>query len=162
MLDPKCVSVCGVRGTKGPKQRPSVDPELALLELPPDGPSVQSPSRKLNNGGKSPTKWNVPGSKKNKRKKTTKSDKKRKRPGNKNGLVKREAFPKESKPSRLKNGKKKKERRKKNGKMKKMRRKGKARQGAEPDVSDVRTRQVWPWLVGSSCECNIRPNQIMD
>ena len=158
MRDPKCVSVCGVRGTKGPKQRPSVDPELALLELPPDGTSVQSPSRKLNNGGRSPTRRNLPGSKKTKRKKTTKANKKK----SKNGLVKREAFPKESNPSRLKNGKKKKERRKKNGKRKKARRKGKSRQGAEPDVSDVRTRQVWPWLVGSSCECNICPNQIMD
>ena len=152
--------MCGVRGTKGPKQRPSVDPELALLELPPDGPSVQSPSRKLNNGGRSPTRWNLPGSKKTKRKQTTKANKKK----SKNGLVKREAFPKEQNPSRLKNGKKKKKLRKKNGKRKKARRKGKSRQGesGELDESDVRTRQVWPWMVGSSCECNFHPNQIID
>ena len=31
--------MCGVRGTKGPKQRPSVDPELA--------PQEDSPSRKI-------------------------------------------------------------------------------------------------------------------
>ena len=38
-LNRYCIAVCGVRGTKGPKQRPSVDPELA--------PKEDSPSRKI-------------------------------------------------------------------------------------------------------------------
>ena len=149
--------MCGVRGTKGPKQRPSVDPELALFDLP-----TNSPSRKLNNKGK----------KKTKRKEIAKANKKSKRLKNKNGLVKREAFPQVSDPSRLKNGKKKRDRRKKvgkakgkkkNRKRKKTRRKGKSRQGesGESDESDVRTRQVWPWMVGSSFACNLHPNQII-
>jgi len=159
----KCM--CGVRGTKGPKQRPSVDPELALLDPPADSPSRNSPSRKSpsrksplkNKGGKNPTRWNKPGRKKTKRKKTTKANKKRKMPKKKNGLVKREAFPKESNPSKLRNVNKKKDRKKNAGrtkgkkkrrKGKKSRRRGKLRQGESgaSDESDVRTRQVWPWM----------------
>ena len=92
----------------------------------------------------------------------TKVNKKRNRPKNKNGLVKREAFPQESNKSKLKKGKKKKKTKelrkkrrktkgKKNRKRKKTKRKGNSRQGESgaPDGSDVRTRQVWPWMVGS-------------
>jgi len=144
----KCM--CGVRGTKGPKQRPSVDPELALQDLP-----TNSPSRNVNNGRKNPTGRNGPGRKKTKRKKTTKANRKRNKPKNKNGLVKREAFSQESNKSKLKKGIKKnkskgrrKKNRKKNKKRKKTKRKGKSRQGesGSPDGSDVRTRQVWPWM----------------
>ena len=157
-LDLKFVSVCGVRGTKGPKQRPSVDPELALQDLPTD-----DPSRKLNNRGKNPTRRNKPGSKKTKRKNITKANKKRNKSKKKNGLVKREAFSKESNPASLKKGKKKdkskkhrQNKRRTKGKKKRKRKKtnkkrGNLRQGESgaPDGSDVRTRQVWPWMVGS-------------
>ena len=166
-LDLKCVSVCGVRGTKGPKQRPSVDPELALQDLPTD-----SPSRKLSNRGKNPTRRNKPGSRKAKRKRITKAQKERNKSKKKNGLVKREAFSKESNPARLKKGKKKdkskkhrKNRRKAKGKKNRKRKKtnkkrGNSRQGESgaPDGSDVRTRQVWPWMVCSiNCvQCQIK------
>ena len=162
------ISVCGVRGTKGPKQRPSVDPELALQDLP-----TENPSRKLSNRGKNPTRRNRPGRKKAKRKKITKFNKKRNRSKNKNGLVKREAFSQESNKSKLKKGKKKnksKERRKNrrktkgNRKRKKTKRKGNSRQGESvaPYGSDVRTRQVWPWLVSQSIVCYIKSNQLMN
>ena len=72
-------------------------------------------------------------------------------------MVKREAFSKELNPAGLKKGKKKdksKEQRKKTKgkkrrKGKKTKRKGNSRQGESgaPDGSDVRTRQVWPWMV---------------
>ena len=168
-LHNKYVSVCGVRGTKGPKQRPSVDPELALLDLPAD-----NPSRKQNNGRKNPTKRKRPGSKKPKKKKTAKANKKKNRSRNKNGLVKREAFSRESNPSRLKNGKKKQKRernagrtkgkKKKNRKRKKSRRKGELRQGESDgsDGSDIRTRQVWPWMVGPSCAISDQTSLIID
>ena len=121
------VSVCGVRGTKGPKQRPSVDPELA--------PSPQSPGRKLENGRRNSTQ-------------RRKAKKKRKTSQNQKGLVKREAFPAKSKHrEKTKEGRKK--RRRKKGRKKAMI-KGKLRQGeggAALQGQDVRTRQVWPWMV---------------
>ena len=116
--------MCGVRGTKGPKQRPSVDPELA-----------PSPQRKLENGRRNSTQ-------------RRKAKKKRKTSQNQKGLVKREAFPAKSKHlEKTKEGRKK--RRRKKGRKKAMI-KGKLRQGeggAALQGQDVRTRQVWPWMV---------------
>ena len=116
------VSVCGVRGTKGPKQRPSVDPELA--------PSPQSQNERRNSTQR------------------RKAKKKRKTSQNQKGLVKREAFPAKSKHlEKTKEGRKK--RRRKKGRKKAMI-KGKLRQGeggAALQGQDVRTRQVWPWMV---------------
>merc|ERR1712107_65562 len=73
----KCM--CGVRGTKGPKQRPSLDPELA--------PQEDSPSRKIGRRIKQKRK-KTGGSKSRKKKKATARKKGESR--NNKGLVKRD------------------------------------------------------------------------
>ena len=76
----------------------------------------------------------------------------KKRQKKKNGLVKREAFPKESNPSKLRNVNKKKDRKKNAGrtkgkkkrrKGKKSRRRGKLRQG---EITAYRMDQIVIWI----------------
>ena len=130
--------MCGVRGTKGPKQRPSADPELA--------PQEASPSRKI-------------GRRINQKRKMTggsKSRKKKARARNKKGLVKRDTARPSTKKLRTDELKNRPKKKKGDGKSKKKkRRKGKTKKGSStrqdansaPLGSDVRTRQVWPWMV---------------
>ena len=138
--------MCGVRGTKGPKQRPSVDPELA--------PQEDSPSRKIGRRINQKRK-KTGGSKSRKKKKATARKKGESR--NKKGLVKRDTAL--SSTNSLRAGKLKNRPKKKGGdgkSKKKKRRKGKKKKGSStrqdassaPLGSDVRTRQVWPWMVG--------------
>ena len=133
--------MCGVRGTKGPKQRPSVDPELA--------PQEDSPSRKIGRRIINERREKSGGSK-------LRKEKRRKgKSRNKKGLVKRDAAKsnaKRMKNDKLKNHPKKKEGGRKSKKKKRRKgtkNKGSSRQDANsaPLGSDVRTRQVWPWMV---------------
>ena len=143
-LNRYCIAVCGVRGTKGPKQRPSVDPELA--------PQEESASRKI--GRRINQKRKKTGgskSRKNKARARRKGESKTKK-----GLVKRDTA--RSHTKKLRTGKLKNHPKKKGGKgksKKKKRKKGKKKKGSStrqvassaPLGSDVRTRQVWPWMV---------------
>ena len=137
--------MCGVRGTKGPKQRPSADPELA--------PQEASPSRKI--GRRINQKRKKTGGSKSRKKKARARKKGESR--NKKGLVKRDTA--RSSTNNLRAGKLKNRPQKKGGdgkSKKKKRRKGKKKKGSStrqdansaPLGSDVRTRQVWPWMVG--------------